>query len=208
MRRLLALGIIALLALSALAAPDWTKEKKAGDEALKRKDYETAIRIFELLTRAYPEKIDGFNALGFAYFMNKDNERAVYTFKQALALNPNNPSAQHNLILAVTEQANQDCRDLQYTEAVSLLRGILSSYPNHPETANVYFLLGKVEFYRGGEDQGIADWREVAPAIFGIDVAIEPERAKAMHASHLARERWMTEVGYAHLLSAEPPLNR
>ncbi len=162
MRRLLALGIIALLALSALAAPDWTKEKKAGDEALKRKDYETAIRIFELLTRAYPEKIDGFNALGFAYFMNKDNERAVYTFKQALALNPNNPSAQHNLILAVTEQANQDCRDLQYTEAVSLLRGILSSYPNHPETANVYFLLGKVEFYRGGEDQGIADWREVA----------------------------------------------
>ncbi|MDR6849273.1 DNA -binding domain-containing protein [Sphingomonas sp. BE137] len=49
-----------------------------------------------------------------------------------------------------------------------------------------------------------ADWREVAPAIFGIDVAIEPERAKTMYASHLARARWMTEVGYAHLLSAEP----
>lgn len=161
MRRLLALGIVALLALSALAAPDWAKEKKAGDEALKRKDYATAIRIFELLTRSYPEKIDGFNALGFAYFMNGDNEKAVYTFRQALQLSPNNSSAQHNLILAVTEEANQDCRDLEFTEAVSLLRGILSTYPRHPEVANVYFLLGKVEFYRGDEDQAMGYWREV-----------------------------------------------
>ncbi|WP_425475268.1 DNA -binding domain-containing protein [Sphingomonas silueang] len=53
-----------------------------------------------------------------------------------------------------------------------------------------------------------ANWRDVAATIFGIDAAIEPERAKVMHASHLARARWMTEVGYAHLLGAEPPLNR
>lgn len=53
-----------------------------------------------------------------------------------------------------------------------------------------------------------ADWREVAGVIFGIDVAAEPERAKAMHDSHLARARWMTEVGYAHLLGCQRPLNR
>ena len=45
-----------------------------------------------------------------------------------------------------------------------------------------------------------ADWREAVGLIFGIDAAREPERAKAMHDSHLARARWMTEVGYAHLL--------
>jgi len=53
-----------------------------------------------------------------------------------------------------------------------------------------------------------ADWREAAALIFSIDVVAEPDRAKRMHDSHLARARWMTEIGYAHLLSCEPPLNR
>lgn len=52
------------------------------------------------------------------------------------------------------------------------------------------------------------DWREIAAAIFGIDVDAEPHRAKAMHESHLARARWMTEIGYAHLLGCDRPLNR
>ena len=45
-----------------------------------------------------------------------------------------------------------------------------------------------------------ADWREAVSIIFGIDAAREPERAKAVHDSHLARARWMTESGYRHLL--------
>lgn len=53
-----------------------------------------------------------------------------------------------------------------------------------------------------------ADWREIAAVIFGIDVAAEPDRAKTMHDSHLARARWMTEIGYAHLLGCDRPLNR
>lgn len=57
-------------------------------------------------------------------------------------------------------------------------------------------------------DAGGADWREAAAVVFGIDVAAEPDRAKAMHDSHLARARWMTEVGYAHLLGCKRPLNR
>lgn len=44
-----------------------------------------------------------------------------------------------------------------------------------------------------------ADWREVARIVFGLDVNAEPERAKRMHDSHLARARWMTESGYLHL---------
>ena len=57
------------------------------------------------------------------------------------------------------------------------------------------------------DDEG-GDWREAAALIFGIDVAAEPGRAKAMHDTHLARARWMTEVGYAHLLGCQRPLKR
>lgn len=45
-----------------------------------------------------------------------------------------------------------------------------------------------------------ADWREVVAVIFGLD----PERARIVHDSHLARARWMTEIGYRYLV--EPRL--
>ena len=45
-----------------------------------------------------------------------------------------------------------------------------------------------------------ADWREAVAVIFGLDPNKEPERAKIVHDSHLARARWMTEKGYRHLL--------
>lgn len=50
-----------------------------------------------------------------------------------------------------------------------------------------------------------ADWREAVRIVFGIDPEREPERARLVHTSHLARARWMTEKGYRHLL--RPPLN-
>ena len=40
-----------------------------------------------------------------------------------------------------------------------------------------------------------ADWREVVRIIFGLDPAIEPERAQIVHDSHLGRARWMTQSG-------------
>ena len=49
-------------------------------------------------------------------------------------------------------------------------------------------------------DDAGAHWPDVAALVFGIDPTAEPDRARAMHASHLARARWMTEVGYAYLL--------
>lgn len=55
-------------------------------------------------------------------------------------------------------------------------------------------------------DEEGADWRETSAVIFGINVAAEPDRAKTMHESHLARARWMTEIGYTHLLGCARPL--
>lgn len=47
-----------------------------------------------------------------------------------------------------------------------------------------------------------AAWEEAVRVIFGLDPAKEPERAERVHASHLARARWMTEHGYRDLLRA------
>lgn len=48
-----------------------------------------------------------------------------------------------------------------------------------------------------------ADWREVVSIIFGIDPAADPERARTIYETHLARARWMCESGYRHYLN--PP---
>ena len=45
-----------------------------------------------------------------------------------------------------------------------------------------------------------ADWREVASLVLHIDPEREPERAKRVWESHLARAKWMTQSGYRHLL--------
>jgi hypothetical protein len=50
-----------------------------------------------------------------------------------------------------------------------------------------------------------ANWREVVQVIFGLDAEREPERARLVHESHLARAHWMTETGYRQLL--RPPVH-
>jgi len=51
------------------------------------------------------------------------------------------------------------------------------------------------------EEEG-ADWREVVKVLFGLDPKQEPDRAKVVHDSHLARAHWMTQTGYRHLLDS------
>jgi hypothetical protein len=50
-----------------------------------------------------------------------------------------------------------------------------------------------------------ADWREVASIVLSLDLAKEPERARRVWASHLARARWMTKQGYHYLLRGGAP---
>lgn len=53
-------------------------------------------------------------------------------------------------------------------------------------------------------DREGADWREAVKIIFGIDPDHEPDRARRVHDSHLARARWMTTTGYRELLKPPP----
>ena len=45
-----------------------------------------------------------------------------------------------------------------------------------------------------------ASKNEMAKIILGIDPAKEPQRAERVVDSHLRRARWMSRVGYRHLL--------
>ena len=49
-------------------------------------------------------------------------------------------------------------------------------------------------------DAEAADWCEVARIVLHIDPDLEPERARRVFDSHLARAKWMTEHGYRRLL--------
>jgi hypothetical protein len=50
-----------------------------------------------------------------------------------------------------------------------------------------------------------ADWREAVQILFGLDPDGDPDRARMVHDSHLARARWMTTTGYRELL--RPPVS-
>lgn len=45
-----------------------------------------------------------------------------------------------------------------------------------------------------------ACWREAVSILFGLDADSEPERARHVYDTHLARARWLTEQGYRHLV--------
>jgi Uncharacterized conserved protein (DUF2285) len=45
-----------------------------------------------------------------------------------------------------------------------------------------------------------ADWREVARIVLHLDSEHEADRARRAFESHLARARWMAQVGYRQLL--------
>jgi len=45
-----------------------------------------------------------------------------------------------------------------------------------------------------------AEWQEVARIVFGLDPGKESDRAKRIHANHLARAHWMTSRGYEALI--------
>jgi Uncharacterized conserved protein (DUF2285) len=53
-----------------------------------------------------------------------------------------------------------------------------------------------------------ADWREVARIVLNIDHEQEPERARRTFDSHLARAKWVSNVGYKQLLRRGWPSGR
>jgi hypothetical protein len=70
---------------------------------------------------------------------------------------------------------------------------VLTDYDHHHASAYLRLL--------DAANEG-ANWREVVRIIFSVDPAQEPDRARIIYDSHLARARWMTQSGYRHLLKS------
>lgn len=49
-----------------------------------------------------------------------------------------------------------------------------------------------------------ATWEEAVEVLFGVSPCAEPERARRIFDSHLARAQWMTERGYKILRRGKP----
>ena len=52
-----------------------------------------------------------------------------------------------------------------------------------------------------------ADWAEVVTVLFGLDAILEPDRARQVYMSHVARAQWVSQAGYRVLLKDSPSQN-
>jgi len=60
-----------------------------GYDLLNDKQNQKSIEVFKFLTKQFPENANAYDSLGEAYFVNKDYENALISFKKALELHPN-----------------------------------------------------------------------------------------------------------------------
>lgn len=79
--------------------------------------------------------------------------------------------------------------------------GTILDRPPNEATVTEYDVAQKVTYLRLLDAAAEhADWREVARIVLGLDPDRDPDQARRIHDSHLARARWMTDAGYRDLL--------
>lgn len=77
----------------------------------------------------------------------------------------------------------------------------LLDQPPRSEHVTDYDLAHRITYLRllDAEADG-ASWREVVKLVLGVNPEADEHRAQRIHASHLARAKWMTKAGYQDLL--------
>lgn len=159
----------AVLVFSCLATvwadPSYQEVRQKGDQALKKKDYATAVREFERLVYLFGEKPEAYVALGYACYLDQRYERAILEFKKALNFDAHHAEALNNLMLAVGKRATQQTQELEFSEAINLLAATEKTYPSHPQSVVLHYAQGQLEFFRGNEAAGLKDWEQVAQRV-------------------------------------------
>ncbi len=151
-----------LLALFCLLGPalaqTYEADKAAADKALAQQDFNTAIAAFRKLVSDYPDKVEAYNALGFALYLNSQFDEAIATFENGLAIAPEDDAARRNLILAGGRRALES----SYRDGLSRIDMLKSRFPNHPQLAVLDFYLGKLHYLYGFSEPAFAAWKSVA----------------------------------------------
>ncbi len=154
--------VVCLLAMLCLGLPafaqNYAADKAAADQSLAAKDFPTAIAAFRKLVADYPDKVEAYNALGFALYLDSQFDEAIVTFEQALQMAPSDDAAKRNLILAGGRRALES----SYRNGLSRIEGLKSRFPGHPQLAVLDFYSGKLHFLYGFSTPAFEAWRSVA----------------------------------------------
>ena len=155
------IAFICLLFLSGAAwAQSYAEDKAKADKALASGDYSDAIKAFQRLVKKYPDQIEGYNALGFAYYLHGEFDDAIATFESALAKVPDDDSAQRNLILAGGRRALES----SYRAGLERIGELERRFPGHPQLAVLDFYTGKLHYLYGFSGPAFDSWMKVARA--------------------------------------------
>lgn len=75
-----------------------------GYDAIKKRDYPSAIAIFKLGITAFPNSADLYDSLGEAYMLDKQIDLAISNYKKSIELNEANENAKKKLKELLGEQ--------------------------------------------------------------------------------------------------------
>lgn len=155
--------VLGLCVTPALAQrPSFNDLLGRADKAMAAGDLEKAINLYEKLANFYPNSAQAHNKLGLAHFKKGNDPRAIYSFRQSLALSRDNDEALHNLVLASGRQADTLSKDARFVEAAQNLDELLRDYSWHPQYAVILYYRGRLEFLRGQPSDGLAWWKRAA----------------------------------------------
>lgn len=160
----ISVGLLLWLALTPALAqrPPFAELEGRADKALAAGDLDKAILLYEKLANFYPDSSVAHNKLGVAHFKKGNDPRAIYSFRQALALSRGNDQALSNLILASGRQADNLSREARFSEAANNLDELISNYSWHPQYSVLLYYRGRLEFLRGQSDDGLSWWKKAA----------------------------------------------
>jgi tetratricopeptide (TPR) repeat protein len=95
-------------------------EFKRGVAALKKKDYDLAIRCFTAHIRDNPKDPDGYLQRGTAYFWKGEDDKAIKDLSECLRLDPRRATGYRNRGLAYSQKKEHDKAVKDFTRAIRL----------------------------------------------------------------------------------------
>jgi len=126
----------ASLALSGCALSPTAQEARylrKGEEALQKKNYETAILHFKSAVQAQPRDAEAYYNLGLAYAALNQFSLAVPNFRKACELNPEHVHAQLHLAQIMSRSRDREAVE----DAQKRLRDLLTLVPDDAEVLDV-----------------------------------------------------------------------
>jgi len=112
-------------------AKTWTCDKEA-DEAMKRHDYQEAVRLHQKILEAEPDNTLALYHLGYAYGQTGDHDREVFFYERAAVLGYTEGNIFFNLGMAYGELNRIDEAIESFKKALTL----------DPDSADSHFGLG------------------------------------------------------------------